>query len=563
MDSRIRHLGIRTKLLLITGLFAGTIAALAGMFGVAFSGARVNGPMYREVIQGKDLIADILPPPMYIIEAYLSVNLLAGDPEESERSRLIERLTALQHDFNDRVAHWQIHLPEGALRQRLLDEVVPPAQEFFELVGTTFLPSLQSESGESVTTIVGVRLKPLYDTHRRAVDELANAAGRANEQCELRAAEYVAGWTWAMTVFGVAGVLLTVAINGLIAFSLSRRLNSTTALMRDISEGDGDLTKRLLVTTEDEIGEMATYFNSFVEKLQDMIATLATSVNTVASSSTELSATASQLASGAEETTNQSAQVASAAERMSSTMHTMAASSEQMSTNVKSVSAAIEQVTASISEMAKSAERAATGAAAANRLVESGNSQIGQLGGAADEIGKVIEVIQDIAEQTNLLALNATIESARAGEAGKGFAVVATEVKELAKQTAGATEDIRRRIEGIQGSARQAVQAMEGIGDVIRQVNDLSRVIASAVEEQSITTKEIARHMAQSSTAAQTVAHSVAESARASQEIARIVVDVDQAARQSAQGAAQTQTTGSELSRVAEQLRSLVGRFRV
>ena len=244
-------------------------------------------------------------------------------------------------------------------------------------------------------------------------------------------------------------------------------------------------------------------------------------------------------------------------------MTTMAASTEQMSANVKTVSAAIEEVNANVGEMAKSAERAAAAAASAAQLVEASNTQIGGLRDAANEIGKVIEVIQDIAEQTNLLALNATIEAARAGDAGKGFAVVATEVKELAKQTAGATEDIRRRIEGIQGSTGLTVKSMDGISDVIRQVNDLSRIIASAVEEQTVTTKEIAGNVAQTSMAAETVAKGVTESAMASREIARIVVGVDQAARQTAQGASQTKSTGHELSTVAEELRSLVGQFRV
>jgi len=213
--------------------------------------------------------------------------------------------------------------------------------------------------------------------------------------------------------------------------------------------------------------------------------------------------------------------------------------------------------------VSKSAERAAGVADNAAQLVSTSNSQIGELGGAADEIGKVIEVIQDIAEQTNLLALNATIEAARAGDAGKGFAVVATEVKELAKQTASATEDIRKRIKGIQGSSGRAVKSISDISDVVKQVNELSRMIASAVEEQSITTKEIARNMVQSSTAAQMVSRGVAESATATHEITRNIVGVDQAARQSAQGAAQTQTTGRELSSVAEQLQGLVGQFKV
>ena len=367
----------------------------------------------------------------------------------------------------------------------------------------------------------------------------------------------------ASSIAMVVSVVLALGLGIVISRGITQPIRRAAAMLKDISEGEGDLTKRLTVTSRDEIGEMATYFNRFVEKLQGIIGRIAGSVTTVASSATELSATATQLAGGAEETTNQSAQVAAAAEQMSTNMTTMSAATEQMSANVKTVSAAIEQANASVGEMAKSAERAATVAADATQLVTASNTQIGNLRNAAEQIGNVIEVIQDIADQTNLLALNATIEAARAGDAGKGFAVVASEVKELAKQTASATGDIRQRIEGIQGSTSLTVESMDGIGDVIRQVNDLSRIIASAVEEQSITTKEIARNMAQSSIAAQTVAQGVTESASASREIVRVIVSVDQAAKQTAQGASQTQTTGHELSTVAEQLRSLVAQFKV
>ena len=279
-------------------------------------------------------------------------------------------------------------------------------------------------------------------------------------------------------------------------------------------------------------------------------------------SSTELSATATQLASGAEETTNQSNTVAAAAEEMSANMNSVAASTEQMSANVRVVASAVEELTASISGVARSAEQAASVAGTAAGLAGDGNAKIGELGAAASEIGKVIEVIQDIAEQTNLLALNATIEAARAGDAGKGFAVVATEVKELAKQTAAATEDIRRRIEGIQTSTGQAVRSIGEITEVIKKVNEVSRTIASAVEEQSITTREIAKNVAETSTAAQTVARGVAESATVTREIAKNIVEVDAAARQTAQGATVTQTASGKVSDVTEQLHALVGQFK-
>ncbi|MDP1798058.1 MAG: methyl-accepting chemotaxis protein, partial [Planctomycetaceae bacterium] len=242
----------------------------------------------------------------------------------------------------------------------------------------------------------------------------------------------------------------------------------------------------------------------------EMTQKLGNVVGNLNSSAQGLSSTAEQLTNGASEATNLSTSVSAAAEEMSANMNGVSASTEQVTANVRSVAAAIEEMTASIAEVAQNAERAAGVAQEASQLTETSSAKIGQLGLAATEIGKVIEVIQDIAEQTNLLALNATIEAARAGDAGKGFAVVATEVKELAKQTATATDDIRSRIEAIQAATNEAVHAMGEIEAVIRNVNDVSRTIASAVEEQRITTTEISRNVAETTQAVDTVSRSIA-----------------------------------------------------
>ena len=366
-----------------------------------------------------------------------------------------------------------------------------------------------------------------------------------------------------VTVVCIA-ILFGVALGWRIASSIKAPIAAVVAHLEEVAGGNlqRDVPEEL-THRHDEVGTLGRALMGTVTSLRQIIGGMATNSQALAGASTELSATATQLASGAEQTTNQSAQVAAAAEQMTTNMTGMAASTEQMSTNVKVVSSAVDQLTASIGEVAQSAEKAAGVAHQAAELVATSNGQITELGSAADEIGKVIEIIQDIAEQTNLLALNATIEAARAGDAGKGFAVVATEVKELAKQTGSATEDIRKRIEGIQGSTGQAVKSIGDISTIIHEVNELSRTIASAVEEQSITTKEIAKNVSQSADVAHTVARGVAETATVSQEIARTIAGVDQAARQAAQGAAQTQTAGRELSRMAEQFQGLVGQFRV
>jgi len=344
--------------------------------------------------------------------------------------------------------------------------------------------------------------------------------------------------------------------------SVSDSLNKIAAgdlkQVYEVAEADEDTAD-----ASNTFNQIAGAVNGMCENLRQVLGKVAENANILTSSSEELISTGTQLAAGAEQTTTQSATVASAAEEMSTNMANMSASTEEMTANVQTVAAAVEEMTTSISEIAKNAEQASNVADNAAQLAESSNQTIGQLGTAADEIGKVIEVIQDIAEQTNLLALNATIEAARAGDAGKGFAVVATEVKELAKQTADATEDIRNRIEGIQGSTQEVVRSIGEISEVIGEVSGVSRTIASAVEEQSITTKEISQSVAQSSDAATTVSRGVAESASASQEITRTIVEVDKAAKETVVAASKTQDSGSAMSQLAGELQGLVNQFQV
>jgi len=359
----------------------------------------------------------------------------------------------------------------------------------------------------------------------------------------------------------VVAVGLAFAIALLLCNVMLRPLRNTVQAMERVAAGD--YTQQVIVHAKDEFGRMATAVNSAVKATADAMRRVRENTESLAGFAGQLSDTATQLANGAEETTSQSTQVAAAAEQMTTNMTAAATATEEMSTNVKVVATAVEELTASISDVAKSAEQASGVARNAAQLATASNTQIGELGVAANAIGSVIEVIREIAEQTNLLALNATIEAARAGEAGKGFAVVATEVKELAKQTGEATEDIRKRIEAIQGATGQAVQSINNISEIIHRVDQLSHTIAAAVEEQSTTTKEIARNVAQSSTVAATVARGVAESASASREISQTIVGVDQAAKRAAQGACQAQTASQELSRMADTLQALVGQFSV
>ncbi len=297
----------------------------------------------------------------------------------------------------------------------------------------------------------------------------------------------------------------------------------------------GDLTREIPVRGSDAIGQMAEALMRFLGNLRKSIGTISNNAQTLGSASEELRAVSQEMSSAATQTSAQAGVVSAAAEQVNKNVQTVATSAEEMS--------------ASIKEIAKNANQAASVASSAVRVADATNKTVAKLGESSADIGKVIKVITSIAQQTNLLALNATIEAARAGEAGKGFAVVANEVKELAKETARATEDIGRKIEAIQGDTKSAVDAIGQIGNIINEIADIQNTIACAVEEQTATTNEISRN--------------VVEAAKGSGEIAQNITGVASAADSTSRGAGDTQNAAGELSKMAAELQRLVGQFTV
>ena len=317
------------------------------------------------------------------------------------------------------------------------------------------------------------------------------------------------------------------------AIALQGKVESIVAIVAAAAQGD--LTQEITVQGDDAVGQISSGLKRFFGDLRKSMRSLQETAIALAASSEELSAISQQLTRSATDTGEQA--------------NVVSVGSEQVSANVGVVAAGSEEMLASIREISKSATEAARVAKAAVSMAESTNQTIGKLGNSSLEIGKVIKVITSIAQQTNLLALNATIEAARAGEAGKGFAVVANEVKELAKETARATEEIGHKIEAIQSDTKAAVTAIGQVGEVINQVNDISNTIASAVEEQTATTNEIGRN--------------VTEAARGTSDIARNIARVAETAAHTTAGAKDTQMAAHSLTEMAAQLRTLIAAFKI
>jgi methyl-accepting chemotaxis protein len=296
----------------------------------------------------------------------------------------------------------------------------------------------------------------------------------------------------------------------------------------------GDLTEQVVTEYAGDFGRLRTAVNALATQVREAIQQIGANATSLVSAAEELNKVSQQMSASADETATQA--------------NVVSAASEQVANNVQTVATGADEMGASIKEIAKNTADATRVATTAVKSAEATNQTIGKLGQSSAEIGQVIKVITSIAQQTNLLALNATIEAARAGEAGKGFAVVANEVKELAKETAKATEDISRKIEAIQTDTKGAVEAIGQIGTVIVQINDIQNTIASAVEEQSATTNEISRNLA--------------EAARGSSEITKNVTGVAEAAHTTTAGATDTQKSAQSLERMAAELQGLIGQFK-
>ena len=517
-----------SRITISRAVFAFGMLTIAGLVAViiasnyALSQLKVGGPIYDRIKLGNDLVADILPPPEYVIEAYLEATLALQD--HASLPAHTERLAQLKKDYDERRDFWSKSDLDPAIKAKLVEKSHREVERFWTAITQSFLPAL-ARADTAAAAKSYAEITAAYTAHRAVIDDIVKQTNDDNASTEAEATRQDKFFTWIL--WGISAFVFVVVCAGTagVARGVIRPIIRMTGVMARLAGGELE-SEIPSLGRKDEVGAMAGAVQVFKENALRVRAMEAEQTLSARKAEADRKTAMLEVADGFEKAvgnviravSSASSEIEAAAGSLTRTAETtqqlsatVAAASEQSSSNVQSAAAASEEMASSVTEIGRQVMQSQKISYAAVEQAERTNIRISELSQSANRIGEVIKMITAVAEQTNLLALNATIEAARAGDAGRGFAVVAAEVKALSSQTAKATEEIAAQVTQMQSATEHSVAAIREIGSTIAQISEISTAIAAAVEEQGAATQEIARNVQHAAQGATQVTGSIAD----------------------------------------------------
>lgn len=518
----LNKLRFNGRMTLLAGLFLVGMILAQVMYWYVLGEVQINGPIYKRIQQGQEIIADILPPPLYVVESYA---LLLQAVEEKDQVKIAEigkKFSSLESQYHERHETYIKELEAGSLREMLLKTSYAPAMDFFQIAKEQLIPQLgKGEAEEANKALLQTKIREKYEQHRNAIDNVVKMATERNNVDTKNAEESIK--FWGRVQLGFSAILIITVLG--ITYSVSRSIIDPTHKLVDVMKAVAnlDLTKRIQVASRDEIGEIAEYVNTVVKNIHEVVKQVRLSTVQLHATGTEIAAAAAQHDSAIQEFGASSNQIASAVKEISNTGQELMNTVNVLRENSDNTSALAGEGRNALNSMQTSIQQLsdATGSI---------STKLDTIRDKAGGIGTVVTTITKVADQTNLLSINAAIEAEKAGEAGKGFLVVAREIRRLADQTAVATLDIEQMVRHMQSAVATGVMEMDkfhqSVKSLIHQVTDISgqmgmvidhvqnltvqfRGVREGVEQQTVGAKQIDDAMGQLVTAVRQVTASV------------------------------------------------------